>query len=182
MSYLGSFDYCPKVNKKTVKFLEKVITKESLILETGTGNSTIWFALRAKRVVSFENRRKWHKEVGKHLMKNNIENVKVYFDSEYDSKNLDRILNKEDSIQCDIVFHDGPNPLERRLLLAKRIVRYVKLGGYLVIDDTNEKKRYKSAIDYLDRLGWEKIVLKGKEKWGAMKESTIYRRPEEMRE
>lgn len=182
MSYLGSFDYCPKVNKRTVAFLKKTITKESLILETGTGNSTIWFALRAKRVVSFESGRRWCKEVGKHLMRNSIENVRVYFDSEYDSKNLGKMLDKEDSIQYDIVFHDGPNPLERRLALTKRLIKHIKPGGYLVIDDTHEKKRYKPAISYLDRLGWEKITLKGKEEWGAMKESTIYRKPEEMRE
>lgn len=181
MSYLGSFEYCPKVNERTVAFLKKVIRKNSLILETGTGNSTIWFALHAKRVVSFESGKNWRKKVRKHLMRNSIDNVKVYFDSKYDSKNLDEILDKEDSIQYDIVFHDGPNPLERRLVLAKRLIKYIKPGGYLVIDDTHEKKRYKPAINYLDRLGWEKIVLKGKEKWGAMKESTIYRRAEEIR-
>ena len=176
MKYLGSFDYCPKVNKKTVVFLEKVVTKESLILETGTGNSTVWFGLRAKRVVSLESRRRWYGKVRQHLARNDVENVQIYLDSEYDSKGLDKILNKEDLIQYDIVLHDGPNPLERRVALAKEIIKYVKPGGYLIIDDTHEKKRYKPAIDYLDNLGWEKIVLKGKEKWGAMKESTIYRR------
>ena len=182
MNYLGSFDYCPKVNKKTVTFLEKVITKESLILETGTGNSTIWFGLRAKRVVSIESKRSWYRKVRQHLARNDIENVQIYLDSEYDFKGLDKILNKEDLIQYDIILHDGPTPLERRIALAKEIIKYVKPGGYFVIDDTGEKKRYKPAIDYLDDFGWEKITLRGKEEWGAMKESSIYRRPEEMRE
>ena len=178
MNYLGSFNYCPKVNKKTVAFLEKAITKESLILETGTGNSTVWFGVRAKRVVSLENRRGWYKKVRQHLARKGVENVRIYLDSEYDSKGLDRILNKEDLVQYDIILHDGPTPLERRFSLAKEITKYVKSGGYLVIDDTGERKRYKSAIDYLDSLGWEKMVLCGKEEWGGRKESTIYRRLE----
>lgn len=177
MNYLGNFDYCPKLNRKTVVFLEEVITKESLILETGTGNSTIWFGLHAKRVVSLESRRSWYKRVRQHLARNDVENVRIYLDSKYDSKGLDKILNKEDLIQYDIVLHDGPTPLERRIALATEIIKYVKSGGYLIVDDTGQRKRYKSAIEYLDDLGWEKIVLCGKEEWGGIKESTIYRRP-----
>lgn len=177
MNYLGTFNYCPKVNKETVRFLEKVITQESLILETGTGNSTVWFGLRARRVVSLESKGSWYRKVNDHLKSNGIENAKIYLDRGYDSKDLGEILDEKDLIQYDIVFHDGPTPLERRIGLAEKLICRVKPGGYLVVDDTHERKRYKPALDYLDRLDWEKIVLKGEEEWGGQKESTIYRRP-----
>lgn len=137
MNYLGNFDYCPKLNRKTVEFLEKVITPTSVILETGSGNSTIWFGKRVNRVVSLESDRDWGKRVKNHLKKEGIENVRLYLDKHYDVKELNAVLKEQDLIQYDIVLHDGPTPLLRRWALVWRIVKFVKPGGYLILDDTH---------------------------------------------
>lgn len=175
MSYLGKHDYLPAINFQTVDFIEKIITSESLVFETGTGNSTIWFARRAKRVVALEHRIGWYEQVRRCLKKERVENVKIYFDPEYAQKSFDDILEKMDNIQYDIVLHDGPNPTIERLPLMKLIPSLVKSGGYLIIDDI-DRDVLASGIECLDFLGWEKTVISGKDFFGEEKEAIIYRR------
>lgn len=175
MSYLGTHDYLPALNFQVVEFMEKIITSESLIFETGTGNSTIWFARRAKRVVALEHRIGWHEQVRQCLEKEKVENVKVYFDPEYAQKSFDDILMKGDNIQYDLVLHDGPNPTIERLPLIKLIPSLVKQGGYLIVDDT-DRAVLASGIEYLDSLGWKKLVISGKDFFNEEKEAVIYQK------
>lgn len=176
MDWLGEKNYVPKLSAQTVEFLEGVVTSESLVFETGSGNSTVWFAKRAKRVVSLEDHDDWYKKVQKLLDKERLENVTMYFDVEYEKKPLRSILKKEDMILYDIVLHDGPHGKERKALLVKEVYHLVKLGGYLVLDDT-DREPYKLNIQFLDYLGWEKTEIPfGYDAFGSGKNAVIYRR------
>lgn len=174
MTYLGKYDYLPAVNFQTIAFMEKIITSESLVFETGTGNSTIWFARRAKRVVALEHRTGWYEQVRRCLEKEGTKNVKIYLDPEYAQKSFDDILEEKDNIQYDMVLHDGPNPTAERLSLVKLIPSLVKPGGYLIIDDT-DRDVLAPGVGYLDSLGWEKTAISGKDFFGQEKEAIIYR-------
>jgi len=44
----------PLLNQGTIYFLESVLTKDTEVLETGSGASTVWFAERVKNVISWE--------------------------------------------------------------------------------------------------------------------------------
>jgi len=176
MSYLGDHGYLPAINYPTITFMEKILTPESLVFETGTGNSTIWFARRAKRVVGFESRSEWFKEVQRFLKKEGLKNIKVYFDPGYAQKSFDEVLVEEDNIQYDVVLHDGPNPTAERLSLIKFIPSLVKSGGYLIVDDT-DRDILVPAIKYLDSLSWEKTTIRGNDFFGEEKEAIVYRRP-----
>lgn len=178
MSYLGKHDYLPAVNFQAIEFMKKIITPESLVFETGTGNSTIWFARRAKRVVGLESRAGWYKQVRRCLGEEGMQNVKVYLDSGYAQKSFNEILEEKDNIQYDVVLHDGPNPTTERLPLMKSIPSLVKSGGYLIIDDA-ERAVLASGIEYLNSLGWEKTVILGKDFFGEEKKAIVYRKPEE---
>jgi hypothetical protein len=176
---LGGDNYSPRLNLQTVAMLEKIITPESLILETGSGNSTIWFALRAARVISLESDISWYNAVQGHLEKEGLRNTKIYVDPEFSQKSFIGVLEEEDAIQYDIVLLDGPNPEEARVpLLLEDAPGFVKPGGYLVVDDTHYEI-FKPGIKYLDSLGWEKTeVPMGEDRWGSPKEAIIYRKPE----
>lgn len=177
--WLGRDNYSPKLNLQTIAMLEKIITRESLILETGSGNSTIWFAKRAKRVVALESDIYWHDAVHNHLEKEALRNVRIYVDPAYSQKSFKGVLKEEDIIQYDIVLLDGPNPEEPRVpLLLEDAPDFVKPGGYLVVDDTHYKI-FEPGITYLDSLGWEKTEIPmGDDRWGSPKEAIIYRKPE----
>jgi len=176
---LGGDNYSPRLNMQTIAMIEKIITPDSLVLETGTGNSTIWFAKRAKRVVSLESDIHWHDAVHNYLGKEALRNVRIYVDPAYSQKSFKNVLKEEDIIQYDIVLLDGPNPEEARVpLLLEDAPNFVKPGGYLIVDDTHYRI-FVPGIMYLDSLGWEKTKIPmGADRWGGLKEAIIYRKPE----
>lgn len=165
MSYLGEKNYSPRMNDKSIKFLEKIIKPEHIIMETGTGNSTVWFGKNGKRVVSFENREDWLEKVSSHLKKENVQNVRIYFHKEYHRKDFADLIASEDNILYDIVLHDGPNRMDKRTLIAYKIWQFVKPGGWLIVDDTHNTK-YKVGVKFLNQLKWEKtdLISKNQEK------------------
>lgn len=176
MNWLGEKNYAPKLNVQTVKFLESIITPESLVFEIGSGNSTVWFAKRAKRVVSLESHGGWYAEVQSLLDKEQLENVTMYLDAKYEEKSFSSILREEDMILYDIVLHDGPNGMARRILSVKMAPLFVKLGGYLVVDDAH-REEFQPSIQFLDSLGWEKTDIPlGCDAFGAEKSAVVYRR------
>ena len=166
-------DYLPKLNLQIIEYLKKIITPESLVFETGSGNSTIWFAKRAKRVVALEDDRNWYELTQKFIKEENLQNVKLYFDPSYPIKQFREILQDEDIIEYDIVLHDGPYIAGLRVPAMKFIHLFVKPGGYLIIDDISDKRCAKGIKEHLNILGWEK-----KKTHGRKKTVFIYQRPE----
>ena len=57
----------PWLVKDSIKFLESILTRDSIVLETGSGNSTVWFAERVKKVISFEHDKVWYDKTKKIL-------------------------------------------------------------------------------------------------------------------
>ena len=145
-------NYLPKLNLQTVEFLKKIITPKSLVLETGSGHSTIWFGKQVKRVVALEDDVRWHKLVRGFVRKENLKNVRLYFDPDYSRKQFKDIMKSEDVIEYDIVLHDGPYHANFRIPAMKFIHLFVKAGGYLIVDDTHDKRCAKGVKEHLDIL------------------------------
>jgi len=178
MNYLGEKNYLPKLTIATIEFLEKIITPESLIFELGTGNSTIWFAKRAKRVVAFENEDSWCGQVRELLEKEKLNNVRIYFNPDYMVKIFSDIFSKGDIIQYDVVLLDGPRNSADRLIEVREVPLYIKPEGYLIVDDT-QCKLFRTGIRYLDKLGWKRTEIPvGLDPWGGRKEALVYQRKE----
>lgn len=165
-------NYLPKLNLQIIEFLKKIITPESLVFETGSGNSTIWFGKRAKRVVALEDDRNWYELIQKFIKKENLRNVKLYFDPSYPTKQFREILQDEDIIEYDIVLHDGPYTAGLRVPAMKFIYLFVKAGGYLIVDDIYDKRCAKGIKEHLDILGWEKKKI-----YGWKRSTFIYQKP-----
>lgn len=165
-------NYLPKLNLQTIEFLKKIITPESLVFETGSGNSTIWFGKRVKRVVALEDNKNWYELIQKFIKEENLRNVKLYFDPSYPTKQFREVLQDEDIIEYDIVLHDGPYIAGLRIPAMKFIHLFVKPGGYLIVDDIYDKRCARGIREHLDILGWEKRNIYGKKK-----SAFIYQRP-----
>ena len=171
-------DYLPRLNLQTVEFLKRIITPESLVFETGSGNSTIWFGKQVKRVVSLENDEDWYKEVQQSIEKEGLQNVKLYFDPSYPTKQFREILQDEDIIEYDIVLHDGPYSVGLRVPTMEFIHSFVKPGGYLVIDDTHKSQCSEGTKKYLNILRWKKLVFPYEgDAFRVKKSAIIYQRP-----
>lgn len=121
---------------------------DSEVLETGAGGSTFWFASRVRRIVSYEHDRDWYKTVNAKIIKDGVKNIELIFDKKYPKEGI-----KRPGESFDLMLVDGRG----RVKTVKTAHRLLKLGGHLVLDDST-RKRYRSAIDFLDGIGWKRIA------------------------
>jgi len=165
-------NYLPKLNSGTIEFLRKIITPESLVFETGSGKSTIWFGKQVKKIIALENDKGWCEKVQGFIDKENLQNVRLYFDPDYPKKQFKDILQNEDIIEYDIVLHDGPFHVRLRILAMKFMHLFVKPGGYLIVDDIGNRQCARGIRENLNILGWKKRVI-----LGYKHSAIIYQRP-----
>jgi predicted O-methyltransferase YrrM len=97
------------------------------VLEFGSGGSTIWFAERTHRVVSFEDNKQWFREVRSRLRKKNISHVDLrlaplpYFSG----------IGALDDGSFDIVLVDGRDRVE----CVRQSRSKLAPGGLFVVDN-----------------------------------------------
>lgn len=170
---LSERNFQPRLNFKTIKFLESVLTKKTEVLETGSGASTIWFAERVKNVISFEDLSSWYYALIDIVEEKKLTNIKIYFKPGYAKKEF-----LEFKKQFDIVLLDGTGGATARISAMKSGHKNVKPGGYLIVDDTHRIEEYKEGIKFLDNMGWERIRFEGLDPYQEEKAATVYKKLE----
>jgi predicted O-methyltransferase YrrM len=116
----------PHLTQPTIEFLEKILTPESEVLETGSGGSTLWIAKRVKWITSFEHNETWFQLVMRKLLDEKLKNFSLNFMPDYPN------LGVQCAGQYDLVFIDGRG----RVRSIETTISHVKLGGYLLLDDS----------------------------------------------
>jgi hypothetical protein len=143
--------YVPAANKEIMKIMK---TRQLITLEWGAGYSTYWYARNVKSLITIEHDKKWYFKVKSSLKNNELKNVKLkYIHSEEEKKFKSYskyILNFNDEY-FDLVSIDGRD----RLNCSKCANKKVKIGGYLVLDDSH-RERYKKIFDLLVNYKYKK--------------------------
>lgn len=121
---------------------------EMKIFETGAGGSTLWFARRAKYVVTLEHSKKWFNKVEEALKAGKFGNVNLIWDPDYPKRGIP-VPEKE---VYDIMLIDGRGRVQSILTGHPAL----KPGGYLILDNS-ERPRYKKAIKFLTNSSWPRI-------------------------
>jgi len=128
-----TIDYRPElpwISYAAIKLLKGFLSKESRILEFGSGMSTIWYATHAKEVCSIENNEYWFEQVNAILRKRQLNNVVYEFttdEQEYCS------FQSDTAIGFDLIIIDG-------CYRSRCVVNAVKLlrpGGILYLDNSD---------------------------------------------
>lgn len=132
----------PWLVPESIEFIEGKLTKESRVLETGTGGSTFWFAERVAYVLSFEHHPAWCKKIKAELLKRNISNVRLICGRRYSQQGLS--LGEE---LFDMALIDGRG----RCTSVRSSFDNIVSGGFIILDNS-ERKRYRRAINYLSPL------------------------------
>lgn len=126
----------PWLTQGSVSFLDQYLSKDDVLLETGSGRSTMWFAKRVAKVVSIEHHEGWYDKVKLDLKSNNISNVDYYLegrdfkDSPYDSPYVKRMHSFSDR-SFDAILIDGKHRGHIAILGLDKI----KEGGIIIIDN-----------------------------------------------
>ncbi len=151
----------PWFNSETLKYVASLLKFDWIVLETGCGSSTVWYANRVKKVVSIEHDESWYEKICALLIRQEIGNVVLYHEENYPTEGLEGYFEDE----FDFISIDGRG----RVKSIETAIPYLKSGGYLMLDDS-QRERYQQAFTLVDNWDYETF---GKNE----KKSTIWRKP-----
>lgn len=144
-------DPLPWVTYSFIDFIKTRLNKELTIFEYGSGNSTLFYAKRVKRVVSVEHDEAWYNKI----VKSKPENAEMVFcklekDGEYARKAS--LLDEK----FDIIIVDGRD----RVNCCIHGINALNKGGIIVLDDS-ERKDYDKASGLLKDAGFKELPFTG---------------------
>lgn len=119
-----------------VKFLRQYLSKNDIFLETGSGNSTIWFSRFVKKIISIEHHPEWYKLIKEKIAKQGVQNIdyfiesKDYSDQPVDSAYVKRVASFQDNY-FDVILVDGKHRSQIALLALAKI----KSQGLVIVDN-----------------------------------------------
>jgi SAM-dependent methyltransferase len=169
----GSTPERPWIVPAAIGWLRRRIRSDWSVLELGAGRSTVWFARRAGRVISFEDNEFWAEQTRGRLREVGLENVELrQLAVEGFAAEVDTLPDGS----FDLVVVDFLEaPAVTRIDVLKRAMERVKPGGLLLLDDS-DRPGYAEAFELL--AGWRFRKFVGvKDGWPEACETGIFHRP-----
>jgi predicted O-methyltransferase YrrM len=163
----------PWIVPASIGYLRRRIRSDWSVLELGAGRSTVWFARRAGRVLSFEDNAFWADQTRERLREEALGNAELRVGpvEELPAK----VAELPDS-DFDLVVVDFLEaPTVTRIDVLKPAMKRVRPGGYLLLDDS-DRPGYAEAFDLLGAWRFRKFVGV-KDEWPEACETGIFRRP-----
>ena len=141
----------PWVTYSFIDFIKGRLHQELSIFEYGSGNSTLFYAKKVKRVVSVEHDEEWFKKI----VKEKAPNAEMIFtnlttNGEYSQKAA--LLGEK----FDVIIVDGRD----RVNCCKHSVAALSENGVLVLDDS-ERESYHEARVFLIDNGFKELSFSG---------------------
>lgn len=170
-------DEKPWIPFSSYRYLKRIIKKNMIIFEYGSGGSTLFFSKKANKVISIEYNEDWYSRVYNKVKLKNYKNIEIIFvkpenfkeKNLYDYTDLESYKTSDEiyknmsfesyvktidlypDFYFDIIFIDGRS----RPSCAKHAVNKLKINGYLILDDS-ERDSYKKIHEFLNNKHWEK--------------------------
>lgn len=125
----------PWLTYQAISFLDSVLLKSDVMVEFGSGRSTLWFAKRVKKITSIEHDYYWFNQL-KGRVGESFENVELRFlDHQFGEKSpYVQFINELENGSVDICLIDGKN----RMDCLKYVLPKMRNGSLLVIDNAEE--------------------------------------------
>lgn len=141
----------PWVTYSFIDFIKERINQSHQIFEYGSGNSTLFYAQRAGRVIAVEHDENWFNKV-KNSCPANAEMIFCHLekDGEYAKKAI--LLNKK----FDIIIVDGRD----RVNCCKYAIDALSNNGVIVLDDS-ERPIYQDGRSLLKDAGFKELSFSG---------------------
>ena len=175
-------DKQPWFSFAAIEFLEKILNKDMVVYEYGSGGSTLFFSEHAKKVISVEHNKEWHEKMSIQISSSGIQNCEVglFEASEAAPRKANSISNPDDYISEDLEYQgmefkeyasnidafpdnyfdvidiDG----RARPSCFKHALKKIKNNGYLILDNA-EREHYSYIHETLDNSAWEKNTFAG---------------------
>jgi SAM-dependent methyltransferase len=134
-----------------IDFIIPRLTKDIVLFEFGSGNSTSFFAKRVKEVISVEHNKEWYQIVNStkpsnvNLVQSESDSVNNYL--EFFSKLKEKV---------DVIIVDG---LHRNECLISSINKLSE-NGVIILDDS-ERSEYQNGIEFILGNGFKRLEFWG---------------------
>jgi hypothetical protein len=163
----------PWIVPAAIGWLGRRIRADWSILELGSGRSTVWFARRAGRVLSFEDNEFWAGHTRKRIGELGLANVDLRVSP---IEELPGAVAELPDESFDLVVVDFLEaPAVTRVDSLKPAMKKVRSGRYLLLDDS-DRPGYAAAFELL--TDWRGRRFTGvKDEWPEACETTIFRKP-----
>lgn len=163
----------PWIVPAAIGWLRRRIRSDWSILELGAGRSTLWFALRAGDVLSFEDNEYWADHTRQRLRDAGLGNVDLRVRP---VEELPDAVAALPEAAFDLVVMDFlESPEVSRVDALGPAMTKVRPGGHLLLDDS-DRPGYAESYEML--AGWKERRFTGiKDEWPEACETTIFRRP-----
>lgn len=141
--FFNIFPILPWVPFNVIKKLESIIKKDFLVLEVGSGMSTVWLSNKVNRLYSREADLNWYNTLtGQLKNKQNVELVHMW--EGHKMSNFDEFPDS----YFDLIFIDG-GPREQ--CLVNSYVK-VKSGGFIYVDNIDDPNLVGNSREVLGEM------------------------------
>ncbi|MFM6976625.1 MAG: FkbM family methyltransferase [Sphingobacteriaceae bacterium] len=141
----------PWVTYSFIDFIKSRISNQHLIFEFGSGNSTIFYAKKAKQVVSVEHDKAWFDKI----KSASPANAEMIF-SELETNGAYSQMPLSTGNKYHIIIVDGRD----RVNCSINALPALTDDGVLVLDDS-EREFYQPAIDFMKKSGFKELAFSG---------------------
>ncbi len=163
----------PWIVPAAVGWLGRRMRKDWAVLELGSGRSTVWFARRSARVISFEDNEYWYPRTRQRLEEAGLSNAELRLRAVEDFPQEVAALPDESFDLVVVDFLEAPTVT--RIDALKPAMKKVRPGGLLLLDDS-DRPGYAEAFELLAE--WHFRKFSGvKDEWPEACETGIFRRP-----
>lgn len=129
-----------------IEYISQLDLKDKTVFEWGSGNSSLYFAKRAKQLISVEDNKEWYERNSEV----NLSNQQIFLaeGSEY--------INYIEKFGClfDLIIIDGKDRFE----CAKKAPAFLKEGGFIVLDNSDW---YRNTAKYLRNCNFIEVDFHG---------------------
>jgi len=140
----------PWFTYSAIDFLKEKLNSNLSILEFGSGNSTLFFAERVKKVISFEHNKDWHQKILKKIPAN----AELTITSSLSAKDYLKPLIED--MRFDVIIVDG---LFRNECITVSL-EHISETGVIIFDDS-EREEYNEGIALLIQSGLRQLKFSG---------------------
>jgi hypothetical protein len=134
----------PWVSYDAVQDFERFLPRTAVILEFGSGMSTIWYARHSREVFSVEDNPAWFKLVGRLLKARQLANVHYHLHQ----GPAYCLFPEAASLRFDFVMVDGTNRLE----CVKFGLEHLNSDAMLYLDNSDDKDHSDAEIILLEEI------------------------------
>lgn len=178
----------PWFTRKAINKLSKIICSNDIGFEYGMGSSTIWYALRVKKLYTIEHDKSWYQDINKQLKEKKITNVNSYlikadtkleqnyksYHDLYKNKSFKSYINKIKEYPDNYFNFISIDGRARNAGIREAIIK-LKPKGLLILDNS-DRIVYDEGKQYLKK--WKlKRYKNGNIKKKGFWETSIYIKP-----